>query len=253
MTQESRQVYADADALAKAAGLELLRLAKEAVAARDIFTLALSGGSTPKKLYALLATDPAFADFPWDKTQLFFGDERHVPPTDKESNYLMVSQSLLSTGKVPGANLHRVPAELPDASAAAAGYEVDLRKVFTDRRLAGGFPRFDAILLGMGPDGHTASLFPGSTGLEEKSKWVVANWVEKFKTDRITFTFPVLNAARNVLLLVAGSDKTEMLHNVLIEKGGIHPVERVKPADGRKVWMLDQAAAAKLPRFVHPA
>ena len=247
MNQESRQVYADADALAKAAGLELLRLANEAIAARDIFTLALSGGSTPKKLYSLLATDPAFVDFPWDKTHLFFGDERHVPPTDKESNYLMVSQSLLSNGKVPAKHLHRVPAEMSEAGAAAAEYETDMRALFTSDLLANGFPRFDVILLGMGPDGHTASLFPGSKGLEENSRWVVANWVEKFKTDRITFTFPVLNAARNVLLLVAGADKTEMLHEVLIDKRDTYPVERVRPVDGAKVWMLDQAAAAKLP------
>ena len=253
MTQESRQVYAGPEVLAKAAGLELLRLAQEAIAARDVFTLALSGGSTPKKLYSLLATDPAFVDFPWAKTELFFGDERHVPPTDKESNYLMVSESLLATGKVPATHLHRVPAEKPDAAAAATEYETDLRKVFTDKRLASGFPRFDAILLGMGPDGHTASLFPGSKGLEEKSKWVIANWVEKFKTDRITFTFPVLNAARNILLLVAGADKAEMLHSVLFDKSGAHPVEHVKPADGKKVWMLDEAAAAKIPRFVQPS
>jgi len=247
MNQESRQVYADADALAKAAGLDLLRLANEAIAARDIFTLALSGGSTPKKLYSLLATDPAFVDFPWDKTHLFFGDERHVPPTDKESNYLMVSQSLLSNGSVPAKHLHRVPAEMSDAGAAAAEYETDMRAFFPSDLLTDGFPRFDAILLGMGPDGHTASLFPGSKGLEENSRWVVANWVEKFKTDRITFTFPVLNAARNILLLVAGADKTEMLHEVLVDKQGTHPVERVRPVDGAKVWMLDQAAAAKLP------
>ena len=104
-----------------------------------------------------------------------------------------------------------------------------------------GFPRFDAILLGMGPDGHTASLFPGSKGLEEKERWVVANWVEKFKTDRITFTFPVLNAARTVLLLVAGADKTDMLHEVLVDKREqpVYPVQSVQPVDGAKIWMLD--------------
>jgi 6-phosphogluconolactonase len=110
-------------------------------------------------------------------------------------------------------------------------------------------PRFDTILLGMGPDGHTASLFPGSKALEEKERWVVANWVEKFKSNRITFTFPVLNAARSVLLLVAGPDKADMLHEIFVTKRGeaAYPVQRVVPVDGRKVWMLDVAAAAKLP------
>jgi 6-phosphogluconolactonase len=246
MTQESRQVYPDADALAKAAGVEVLRIAQESIAARGVFSFALSGGSTPKKLYSLLATDPAFVAFPWDKTQLFFGDERHVPPTDKDSNYRMTSESLLSSGKVPSTSIHRVPAEIPDAGAVAAEYETDLRAFFKGDQLANGFPRFDVVLLGMGPDGHTASLFPGSKGLEDNARWVIANWVEKFKTDRITFTFPVINAARHVLLLIAGADKTDMLHEVLIDKKGTYPVERVQPVDGAKVWMLDQAAAAKL-------
>jgi 6-phosphogluconolactonase len=249
MSEEIRQVYPNADELARAAAVNLLNLARESIAARGVFTLALSGGSTPKKLYALLASDPAFRDFPWDKTQLFFGDERHVPPDDKDSNYLMTKSTLLTSGLVPEANLHRVRAELADAADSAAQYEEEMRAFFTEDKCLNGFPRFDAVLLGMGPDGHTASLFPGSKGLDESKRWIISNWVEKFKTDRITFTFPVLDAARKVLLLVAGADKTDMLHEIFVTQQGkrIYPVQRVAPVDGTKAWLLDEAAAAKLP------
>jgi 6-phosphogluconolactonase len=240
-------LFPDADALARAGAIQLLELSQAAVAERGVFTLALSGGSTPKKLYTLLAKDPAFAAFPWAKTQLFFGDERHVPPDDEESNFRMVKESLLSSGLVPAANVHRVFAELASAAQAATEYEAEIGRDFTGDALLGGFPRFDVVLLGMGPDGHTASLFPGSAALEETTKWVAANWVEKFKTDRITFTFPVLNAARVVLLLVAGADKAPMIRQVLGDARGTYPVERVQPRDGVKVWMLDHAAAAELP------
>ena len=249
MSQESRHVYPDADALARAAAVELLSRAQQSIAARGVFTLALAGGSTPRKLYSLLATDPAFGNFPWAKTQLFFGDERHVPPDHADSNYLMVKSTLLASGLVPEANVHRVHAEQTDADMAAHNYEVEMMSLFTGAMRSGDFPRFDAILLGMGPDGHTASLFPGSAGLEEKERWVVANWVEKFKTYRITFTFPVLNAAEAVLLLVAGADKADMLHEVLVTKRTTYPVMQVQPANGIKVWMLDRAAAARVPQI----
>jgi 6-phosphogluconolactonase len=248
MSQESREVYPDADALAKDAAVNLLRLARQSVAERGIFTLALAGGSTPRKLYSLLASDPDFREFPWDKTRLFFGDERHVPPSHIDSNYLMVSSTLLASGLVPAANVHRVRAELPDANMAALDYDVELHTFFTPSMQGNGFPRFDVILLGMGPDGHTASLFPGSKALEEKKRWVVANWVEKFKSARITFTFPALNAARTVLLLVAGADKADMLHEVLVTNRNVYPVQQVQPVDGAKIWLLDRAAAARLPQ-----
>ena len=241
-------LFPDADALAYAAALDLMERSAAAIADRGVFTLALSGGSTPKKLYALLGKDPAFATFPWAKTELYFGDERHVPPDHPESNFHMVQETLLTSGRVPAGNVHRVSAELADAAQAAAGYEAKMRGRFTGPALdAEGFPRFDVILLGMGPDGHTASLFPGSPGLAEKTRWVIANPVEKFKTDRITFTFPVLNAARAVLLLVAGADKETMIREVIVDQRGTYPVERVQPRDGVKVWMLDRAAAAGLP------
>jgi 6-phosphogluconolactonase len=251
MSQEIRYVYADGEKLAHAAAAEITRLAQRNVQAQGLFTMALAGGSTPKKLYTLLAHDPAYREFPWEKTSLFFGDERHVPPNDSESNYLMVKDSLLSTGLVPEKNVHRIRAELPDAKQAAADYEVELRSFFHEGLRLNGMPSFDLILLGMGPDGHTASLFPGSPGLEEEERWVIANPVEKFKTDRISFTFPVLNAARAVHLLVAGSDKADMIYEVLVQHRTqtVYPVQRVAPTNGTKVWMLDRAAAARLPQI----
>ena len=250
MSQESRQIFSDADALAKGAAVELLRLARQSVAEHGIFTVALAGGSTPRKLYTLLGSDPEFRDFPWDETHLFFGDERHVPPSHIDSNYLMVSTTLLASGLVPAANVHRVRAELPDANMAALDYDVEVHSFFTPGMRQGSLPRFDVILLGMGPDGHTASLFPGSKALEEKDRWVVANWVEKFNSARITFTFPVLNAAHTVLLLIAGADKADMLHEVLVtnRKEMVYPVQQVQPIDGAKVWLLDRAAAERLPK-----
>src|ERR1700677_1315031 len=188
MSQEIRQVYPDADALAKAAAVELFRLGQESVQQRGVFTVALAGGSTPKKLYTLLGSDPAYANFPWAQTHFFFGDERHVPPSHIDSNYLMTSGSLLAQGRAPQSHVHRIRAELPDANMAAVDYDVELHTFFPQAARLDGFPRFDVILLGMGPDGHTASLFPGSKGLEEKGGWVIANWVEKFDSNRITFT-----------------------------------------------------------------
>ncbi|HUB67228.1 MAG TPA: 6-phosphogluconolactonase [Candidatus Methylacidiphilales bacterium] len=249
MSEESRYVYPTAEELAAAAAFDLTRLAQRSVVANGLFTIALSGGSTPRALYTLMATDPAYRNFPWDKTHLFFGDERHVPPNHPDSNYLMVKNSLLSAGLVPEANVHRIHGELPDAHQAAADYDVEMRTFFTEDKRLNGFPRFDVILLGMGPDGHTASLFPGSKGLEEKERWVIANPIEQFKRDRITFTYPVLNSARIVYLLVAGPDKTTMLYNVWVEyrHKPRYPVQFVQPVDGMKIWLMDKVAAQKLP------
>lgn len=251
MSQEFRDIFPDADTLAQAAAARIAQIATESIAARGVFTIALAGGSTPKKLYSLLATNAVYHQFPWKKTRLFFGDERHVPPTHIDSNYLMVKNTLLASGLVPDANVHRVRAELPDANQAAVDYDVEMHTVFSDPALRlDGFPRFDLVLLGMGPDGHTASLFPGSKGLEEKERWVISNWVEKFKSNRITFTFPVLNAARHIYLLIAGADKAEMINEVLIQhrREMVYPVQRIQPVDGNKVWLLDTAAAARLPK-----
>jgi 6-phosphogluconolactonase len=225
-----------------AAAEEFVRVGRAAIAKHDRFTVALSGGSTPRVLYSLLAKD--HADFSWNKTFLFFSDERHVPPDHPDSNYRMVNEALLTKAPIPAGNVYRVRAELPDASAGAADYEEKLRGLFKLR--PGDFPRFDLILLGLGPDGHTASLFPDSDGLKEQSRMVIANWVEKFKTHRITFTFPVLNHATDVMFLTVGADKADIVKQVLEGSNTPpFPAQQINPM-GRLIWMLDEAAAAKL-------
>jgi 6-phosphogluconolactonase len=225
-----------------AAAQEFVRIGRAAIAERGRFAVALSGGSTPRALYSLLAKD--YADLSWNQTFLFFGDERHVPPDHPDSNYRMVNEALLTKVPIPAANVYRVAAENPDAAAAAAEYEDRLRSFFQLK--PGGVPRFDLILLGLGPDGHAASLFPDSAGLKEQSRLVIANWVEKFKTHRITFTYPVLNQAANVMFLVSGADKADMVEQVLHDHTPPYPAQLVQPPDGKQMWMLDEAAAAKL-------
>lgn len=227
----------DLASLSRAGAEEFSRCAREAIAARGRFSVALSGGSTPRGVHSLLAADQNLA---WDKIQIFFGDERHVPPTDAESNYRMANETLLSKITIPAQNVHRVAAEL-DADVAASQYERELHNFFPAEH--DGWPRFDLIMLGMGPDGHTASLFPGSAALGENSRWVVANWVEKFHTWRITLTFPVLNHAAEIMFLVAGEDKADVLRNVLQPKQqGLYPCQRVQPLDGRLLWVVDKKA-----------
>lgn len=231
--------------LFSAAAEEVVRSATEAISERGRFTIALSGGSTPRSLFNLLATN-ARNTLPWEKMFFFWGDERHVSPTDPESNYRMANEAMLSKVPVPPGNVFRFPAENPDAGAVAEAYEKTLRKFFQlgPQHL----PRFDLILLGMGPDGHTASLFPGTAALQEKSRLAVANWVEKLKTFRLSLTLPVLNASRCVVFLVSGTDKASVLHSVLEENvsGDQYPAKLVQPKDGKLIWLLDRAAASAL-------
>lgn len=253
-TTRDIEVFPTGSNLFHAAADEFIKVARAAIGAQGRFAVALAGGSTPKALYDLLATN--YAEFAWNRVFLFFGDERHVPPTDAESNYRMVNETLLSKIQIPAENVFRVLAENSDASAAASDYENKIRKFFQVKQ--GEFPRFDLILLGMGPDGHTASLFPDSAGLKDQEHLVIANWVEKFKAHRISFTFPVLNRAAEVLFLVSGADKAPVLAQVL--QGGAAaglpappslpslPSQKVQPSDGKLVWMVDEAAAAKLKR-----
>ena len=231
--------------LFEAAAEEVLRAAKEAVEKRGRFTIALSGGSTPKNLFNLLATN-ARTVLPWDRTFFFWGDERHVPPTDPDSNYHMAEETMLSKIPVAAGNVFRMAAENPDAAAAAEAYEQTLRKFFALE--TGQFPRFDLILLGMGPDGHTASLFPGTAALQEKSRLVVANWVDKLKASRLSLTLPVLNAAACVTFLVSGMDKAAALHAVLEgdAPGEQYPSKLIRPVDGKLLWLVDRAAASAL-------
>jgi 6-phosphogluconolactonase len=231
--------------LFQAAAEEIIRAATEAVARRGRFTIALSGGSTPKGLYTLIAAN-AGTSLPWDRIFFFWSDERHVPPDAPDSNYRMAKEALLSKAPIPEANIFRVPAENPDAAAVAEAYELTMRKFFA--LSPGEFPRFDVILLGLGPDGHTASLFPETAALQEKSRLVAANWVEKLKTFRITFTLPVLNAARCVAFLVSGTDKAPVLREVLegSAPGEKYPSKLVRPTDGKLIWFVDRAAASEL-------
>jgi 6-phosphogluconolactonase len=231
--------------LFEAAAEELVRTANEAVTQRGRFAIALSGGSTPKNLYNLLATNARTA-LPWDRMFFFWGDERHVSPADPDSNYRMADETMLSKIPVAAGNVFRIKAENPDAGAVAEAYEQTLRKFFALE--PGQFPRFDLILLGMGPDGHTASLFPGTRALREKSRLVVANWVDKMKGSRISLTLPVLNAAAAVAFLVSGTDKAPALHAVLESEapGEQYPAKLVRPSDGKLIWLIDRAAASQL-------
>ena len=239
------QVFADPAALARAAAEEITRRAVAAVRANGRFTVALSGGSTPKVLYALLADEPAFRErFPWADTHFFFGDERHVAPDDKDSNYRMAREAMFDklAGTLPPENIHRVRAEEPDAYAAAANYSLEVLRFFGDTAA-----RFDLTLLGMGPEGHTASLFPGTTGLRETVP-VAAAYVEKLAAYRITFSPPLLKNSAAILFLVAGKDKADVLATVLegASEPDKYPVQGITADDGETFWLLDQAAAARL-------
>lgn len=233
------RVLPDVEALYRAAADEFISAAKRAVAASGRFCVALSGGNTPRGVYSLLATERA--SLPWNKIFVFFGDERCVPPDHPDSNYRMANEALLSRVPLPKENVFRVEAEsAPEV--AAQRYEDRLREFFG--LAAGAFPRFDLIFLGMGEDGHTASLFPGSAALNERSRMVVANWVEKFKSYRITFTFPVLNNAQEICFLVAGGEKAPVIRDIFqLGNAAKYPAGRVRPESGRLVWMVDRGAS----------
>lgn len=230
--------------LFQAAADEVISAAKEALRQRGRFTIALAGGSTPKGLYTLIAANST--SLPWEKTFFFLGDERHVPPNHPDSNFRMANEALLSKVPVPPTNIFRIPAENPDAAAAAEAYEQTLRKFFALKPQE--FPRLDVILLGIGTDGHTASLFPETAALRETSRLVVANWVERLKTWRITLTLPVLNSARVAAFLVSGIHKAGILHEVFEGKAPDerYPCRLVRPKDGKLMWFVDRAAASEL-------
>jgi 6-phosphogluconolactonase len=226
-----RRVYPDKAAVALAAADYLLACYATAIAEHGRFALALAGGSTPRTLYELLVERP----IDWTRVHIFWGDERTVPPDHPDSNYHMARSTLLNHVPLPSGNVYRIRTEL-EPQAAAAAYERDLRRFFGDA------PRFDLILLGMGADGHTASLFPGTAALAETERWVVANHVPQLGTWRITFTLSVINAAAHVAFLVTGADKRERLQQVLAGPPGQFPAQLVQPADGEVIWFLDQAA-----------
>lgn len=235
------RVLESRDAVARTAAQWVHDRAWAAANARGRFTLALSGGTTPRALYQQMASGPRL---PWDRTVFCFGDERNVPPSDPESNARMAREALTGQPFVNQSSVHRIRGELP-AAEAAADYEQTLRRLFPGTT---SFPGFDLVLLGLGPDGHTASLFPHSPALDERAAWVAANWVEKFRTHRITLTFPVLNAAAEVLFLVTGDDKAWALREVLRGTAPVAeiPARGVAPASGRVTFLVDRAAAAGL-------
>jgi 6-phosphogluconolactonase len=220
-----------------------VELARAAIEARGVFRVALSGGSTPKKVYPLLLEPERRDALDWSRVVFFWGDERTVPPDHPESNFGVAYQMLIAQlPDVRPDRIHRMPAEAPDLHAAALSYESELRLAFGAR--GDEPPAFDLIWLGMGPDGHTASLFPGSEALDETERWVVANWAPEPQAWRMTLTFPVLNAARAVIFAVEGANKADAIHRIRQCGSGL-PAERV---DGDHVeWIIDAAAAGEEP------
>lgn len=221
----------------------IVEIAADSIDSNGKFTIALAGGSTPKSLYRTLAGDECKNQIDWRKVYFFFGDERNVLSNNEESNFRMANENLLRPLKISDENIFRWQTELNDAEKTAADYERKIKNIFnlTENEL----PRFDLILLGMGNDGHTASLFPFTKALEEDNKIAVANPVENLKTTRLTLSFPAINGARNVFFLVKGADKAETLREVL--EGAFEPdklpAQKVKPTNGNLLWLADKESA----------
>jgi 6-phosphogluconolactonase len=256
----------DAEDLAAQAAGRFLHAAGEAIRRDGRFTAALAGGSTPERLYTLVALPETAARVEWRQSALFLGDERFVPLDDPRSNYALIRRTLLAAATVPADQVFPVPVHLATADEAAAAYEETLAAVFgvADRRweptpgcayALGLPPRFDLILLGLGDDGHTASLFPHAPSLAVADRWVVGSPPGTLPppVDRITLTYPVLNAARRVIFLVSGEKKATMLQELL--EGQPHPETRpaagVRPVDGMVEWLVDETAASGLKRRSH--
>src|SRR5258707_14237533 len=241
------RILADANGIAQTAAAEFLEAAREAVREKDSFCVALAGGSTPKALYGLLTNNPLLqAKVPWSKIQFFVGDERHVPPDDPESNFRMATEAMLAKAPIDPKQVHRIKSEKPNASEAAQEYEQELRESF--KLKPDELPRFDLVLLGMGPEGHTASLFPGTKALREQRRLVVSNWVGKLYTDRITLTPPVLNNATRIIFMAHGAEKAPALKAVL--EGPYEPdqlpAQMIQPKEGKVLWLVDPSAASML-------
>jgi 6-phosphogluconolactonase len=243
MTSMKLQIFSDPTELARGAAEHFVAGSNEAVERRGLFTVALSGGSTPKLLYQLLAdpNEPFRDRVHWSRIHFFWSDERHVPPDHADSNYRMANEALLSHVPISQNNVHRILSENPNAAAAAEAYETTLWALAES-----GLPRLDLILLGLGPDGHTASIFPGSEVLHETKHLVAAPWVERLKTYRITMTLPLLNNGASVVFLVSGKEKAEIVKEVL-EGPTRYPAQFVEPS-GELIWMLDQEAGGNISR-----
>ncbi len=242
MSMTAIRILPDPQALAEAAARHVVERAQTAIRERGRFSIALSGGSTPRDLHLRLARPPLVDQIDWARVHVFFGDERCVPPDDERSNFRMANETLLSRVPIPPEQIHRMRGELPPEEA-AADYERQLHALFGDEP-----PRLDLILLGMGDNGHTASLFPGLSAVREQQRWVVAEYVAEVSMWRVTLTPVVLNLAREDVFLVAGAAKAEMLRQVL--EGPYAPdklpAQVVRPTLGEVIWMVDAAAAAAL-------
>ncbi len=239
-------IYPDTETLNQEAAQYIVRIAQESIAAHRRFTIALSGGSTPKKLYGLLAQEPYRSQIDWNSVEIFWSDERCVPPDDAESNYLMAKQVLLSKVPIPANQIHRMPADLADRDAASYAYTLEMQQTIGSE----GVPSFDLIQLGMGPECHTASLFPQQPSLHEQQRLVMPVTVPKPPPPRLTFTPRLLNAASHILFLVTGAEKQDAVKAVLEGEyqPDEYPAQIVQPTKGEVTWMLDTAAAAKLQR-----
>jgi 6-phosphogluconolactonase len=241
-------LFPDSAPLARRAAEEFVNAAVSAVAKHHAFTVALAGGSTPKILYSLLVDDPAFrSKLPWDKMHLFFGDERHAGPEDKDSNYRMANESLISKSPLKPDQVTRIKGEYADTEKAALEYEHALRAYF--KLKDGELPRFDLVLLGMGDEGHTLSLFPGTKALHPSTnRFVVRNWVGKLYTERITLTALAANQANQVIFMVTRADKALALKAVL--EGPYEPEQLpsqlIQPVSGNLLWLVDQEAGKML-------
>ncbi len=242
MSSVTLRVADSTDELNRIAAENVARRARMAVEARGRCAIALSGGSTPRSLYSLLAQPPYAAQMPWRQLYFFWGDERCVPPDHGDSNYRMARESLLAHVPIPASNIFRVATEAGAPDAVARSYEATLRAFFGSP--AGAVPEFDLILLGMGSDGHTASIFPGSRALTETVQLVAPAYAEHLESHRVTFTLPLINQARCVIFLVAGADKAASLSAVLA--GDLaYPAARVRLSQGDLYWLVDRNARSR--------
>jgi len=240
------RVYGDAGQLARAAAELFVNTAADSIAARGRFWVALSGGTTPRRLYKLLATSAFSSRVDWGRIRIFWTDERYVPADDLDSNYRMTAEALLQHVPIPFMNAYRVPTELNPPQAAAAAYEHEIRHCF---RVFDSVPQFDLIYLGLGTNGHTASLFPRSPALKETSRLVLADFVAEVASWRITMSTSLLNRGRTVAFLITGEEKADVLPEVLLgpRDPARLPAQLIAP-EGNLLWMVDEAAAGTLPR-----
>lgn len=235
------QIFPDPKALTRAVADQSLQIVNDALRKKDLCAVCLSGGRTPKSLNEVWAREYATA-MPWNQIHFFWGDERYVPPSDPASNYRMVRETLLAHVPIPHANIHPMLTNFERPEDAARNYEEELRKFFAQDP-----PSFDIIFLGLGPEGHTASLFPGSPALDEKEKWVVNVNVPAEPPTRLTLTYPIINQATNVFFLVEGAGKREIIRALREDPNdetSHYPALRVQPA-GRLTWFMDAAAAGE--------